>query len=154
MLFDYEINQYLKEHPDASLKEFLEYIKENEEETKRKESERKNAVIEYFRKTYVGKYVLIEFHCNAHSFIGPITDDVCYGNSKLIPCIDVYTKTSEGIRVEIGKRHINPLWLDNPYFNIVGNGPGTKCKVISQETFYETKKLLEDTIFGIPTNIE
>lgn len=148
------IANYLIAHPNATLEEFVKALQTEKEEAKKAEDERYKAEREYFREHYLGKYVLIEFHSAAHSFMGPIPDEVW--NTKMVPCIDVYTNTSKnGTRIEIDSRPLNYHWLDNPYFphTPFSKGPGTKCKIITKKEFDGVKELLENTISLIPLKI-
>lgn len=146
---DYSIEKFLKEHPDASLREFVDDLKEKQKCDEQRERERRENEIQWYKDHVEGKYFLITFHSAAHTFLGPIPKDIGSGSIKSIHCINVYTNTSDrGVRVETEERYINLLWLQNPYSKDVDKC-GVKCKEISKEEFDSVRDAVSQMILDV-----
>ena len=66
---DYSIEKFLKERPDASLREFVDDLKEKQKCDEQRERERRENEIQWYKDHAEGKYFLITFHSNAHTFL-------------------------------------------------------------------------------------
>ena len=136
---------YFKQHPEATLKEYIDACDNMEKTRAEQEREREKAELEYFREHYAGKYVKITFHSQAHTFCGPIPNDIMYGDRK-VPCLDVHNNSAEygpSLKVQYEKRTINRFWLQNPYFPVV-NRTNVTCEVITKEDYEHIKEVLYD----------
>ena len=60
-----DIEIYFKSHPDATVKEYLDYVKAKNIEKREAENERQEKCIEWY-KSLEGRCFLISFHSNAH----------------------------------------------------------------------------------------
>ena len=146
---DYSIEKFLKDRPDASLREFVDDLKEKQKCDEQRERERRENEIQWYKDHAEGKYFLITFHYAAHTFLGPIPKDIWSSSNKFIPCINVYTNTSnKGVRVETEERYINLLWLQNPYSKDVDKC-NVKCKEISKEEFDSVRDSVSQMILDI-----
>jgi hypothetical protein len=139
----YTINEYLKLHPDASLKDWADYIKSSEEEEFKERKERYKKCEEWY-KTLEGRYFIINF--NGASFCAVKIDkwpSSTYGNT-----YDCYNINLQYNGIWFEKRPINRLWFDNPYESEYYSGKGVSgYKEITEEDFdniaYKAKQFKE-----------
>ena len=151
---DYSIEKFLKEHPDASLREFVDDLKEKQKQDEQRERERRENEIQWYKDHVEGKYFLITFHSAAHTFLGPIPKDIGSGSIKSIHCINVYTNTSDkGVRIETEERYINLLWLQNPYSE-GADKCNVKCNEISKEVFDDVRASALKAVYDITSQIK
>jgi len=126
-----DIEIYFKSHPDATIKEYLDYVKAKDIEKKKSKDEREKNRIEWY-KALEGKCFLITFHSNAHIVLKvtkwPKTE---FQNEYL--CYNIY---SDYI-VKEDNRNVNRYWFKNPYEKpYYGQNEGS-CREISEESYNE-----------------
>jgi len=129
----YSQEEYLKQHPNCSLAEYINY----KQITTKEEAKLKQERIENIKQWYnnlVGKYFIINF--NGVSFIAvhintPINPySVCTDYEVYDICANNFEKYYS-IRKE--KRPVNRFWFQNPYE--FGNSHYTKVKEITREYY-------------------
>lgn len=125
---------YLQHHPDATLKEYLEYEALKMKEKKDAELERHNKCIEWY-KALEGRCFLITFHSNAHIVLKVTKWPETEFKNKYL-CYNIY---SDYI-VKEENRDVNRYWFKNPYEKpYYGQNEGS-CKEISEDKYNEIAK--------------
>ncbi len=128
-----DIEIYFKSHPDATVKEYLDYIKAKNTEKIEAENERQKKCIEWY-KSLEGRCFLISFHSNAHIVL-KVTKwpDTEFQNSYL--CYNIYYNPNYIIKEE--NRDVNRYWFKNPYEKPYYGQKEGSCKEISEEKYNE-----------------
>ena len=126
----YTINEYGKLYPNASLKDWCDYVAVCEEE-QAKERQEKYKKCEDWYKALEGRYFIINF--NGSSFCAFKVDrwpSNQYENK--YDCYNIYLQYN-GICFE--KRSINRAWFNNPYEKEYWTKSINGCKEITAEEF-------------------
>lgn len=138
----HNVKEYLKLHPDASLKDYVDYTISSEKEYEEKENERYKNCEDWY-KGLEGRYFIINF--NGSSFCVIKVDKwPSTPFSNIYDCYNIYLQYN-GINFE--QREVNRFWFNNPYEkNFYGRG-ATKCKEITKEEYEDiankSKKIKE-----------
>lgn len=142
------IENYYAIHPNATLKEYFDYIKEENKIKKQQVIEKEHKLIEWY-KNLEGRYFILNF--NNDSFLAVYVDkwpNNAYNNPYL--CYNIVLDTN--CINEQEKRQVSRYWFKNPYEdNYFGQNEGS-CKEITKEEFdsivdkYKTIKNLIGTI--------
>ena len=128
-----DIEIYFNSHPDATIKEYLDYVKAKDIEKKEYESEREKNRIEWY-KALEGRCFIITFHSRAHIVL-KVTEwpNAEFKNKYL--CYNIYIDPNYIIKEE--NREVNRYWFKNPYEKpYYGQNEGS-CKEISEEMYNE-----------------
>lgn len=134
------VKDYYRIHPDASLKEYIE-AEEEESKKRKKELEQLEENKNKWYENLIGKYFILKFNFEVTGFVY-IDKSLFEQNSRNFD--SGYTlyekyKSRDKISVSIEKhRHINPLWINNPYITY---GQSDIAKEISKE---EYDKIVEE----------
>lgn len=126
----YTINEYLKLHPDASLKDWCDYVTVCEEEQTKERQEQYKKCEDWY-KALEGRYFIINF--NGSTFCAVKVDkwpSNQYENK--YDCYNIYLQYN-GICFE--KRSINRAWFNNPYEKEYWTKGTNGCKEITAEDF-------------------
>lgn len=134
---------YLKEHPNVTLNEYINYIKEKEREKIETENERQKNYKEWLE-SKVGKYFVIDFNGKARMVFQLAKDNknregyICHN------CFEFY-KDEKVIKMDIEvKRSVNLYWLNNPYEKQVLNYDNSlKIKELDENTYNKYKVKFE-----------
>ena len=147
---------YLREHENATLKEFIEATKENEQKKAEYAKEMRKQELAYYHENFDGKYVCIKFHNDAYRLYGPFPS--FFRDADRIPCIDIYAcKNESAYRVKYEEdATFNSLWFQNPYSMILNfSKPSVECIVISKEIFeYFKQTYINKPIDNIHVDID
>lgn len=124
---------YYQYHPDATIKEYLEYEALKEKEKKDAELERQNKCLEWY-KALEGRYFLICFNSNAYMAVKVTKWPDTEFKNKYI-CYNIGLNPNNIIKEE--NRDVNRYWFKNPYEKpYFGQNEGS-CKEISEEKYNE-----------------
>lgn len=130
-----EISQYLREHPDATLKEYEEHLKQKRDEDIKAQKEfEKEEELRY--SSYTGKYIMIQFNDQAYRFwhiksASPflVTADKSFAITYSKDRISIYREPSI---------YVNYLWFRRDSSEI------KKIKEITEEEFKKIETLMKD----------
>ena len=125
-------------HPEMTLKEFADNLKEKEEETKKKEQIRRDNEIKWFD-DLIGKYVSINHNGVSYTVLY-VDKTPVYGLSTKYDVFNVYRSRNKfSIEKEVG-REINEHWFKCPYSEISYGGEHSSMKIITKEEYEEIEK--------------
>ena len=127
-----DIEIYFKSHPDATVKEYLDYAKAKDDEKKESESERKKNRIEWY-KALKGRCFLITFHSCSHIAL-KVTNCPSEGTENTYICYNIHIKPNYITKED---RYINPYWFKNPYEKYFHGQNEGSCIEISEEKYNE-----------------
>ena len=134
------IKSYLSSHPEASLKDYVDYLDSIEKEKRDKETERQNNERKYFE-SMIGKYFIINF--NNSSYIVVYIDKLISGTRDKFKCYDIIIGQKFSIECEI--REFNKFWfINNPYLPPVLGQACQWTKEISKEEYEAIVKQYEE----------
>ena len=123
---------YYNTHPDATIKEFIDFVKEETRRKNEAERERSEKCTNWY-KELAGRYFIINF--NGSSFLAIYVDHWPSNefNNKY-QCYGISIKDSYCISNQNG-REVNRYWFKNPYEKpYYGRNEGS-CKEITKEEF-------------------
>jgi len=124
---------YFQYHPDATLKEYLEYEALKEKEKKDAVLERQNKCLEWY-KALEGRCFLICFHSNSYMAVKVTKWPDTEFQNKYI-CYNISLNPNFINKEE--NKNVNRYWFKNPYENpYYGQNEGL-CKEISEEKYNE-----------------
>lgn len=128
----YTIDEYLKLNPNASLKDWGDYLTSCEEATKQYENEQYKKC-EDFYKELEGRYFIINF--NGASFCIIKVDK--WPSNQYVNKYDCYNIYNDSYKssIEFERRNINRYWFNNPYEKKYYGSGSTKCKEITKEEY-------------------
>ena len=124
------IEIYYRNHPDATIKEYLEYCRKLKENEKLNENTRYENCIEWYKNLQDRYFIL---NMNNVSFIALYVDkwpDTEYDNR--YTCYNINIEKPNIIK---DKREINRLWFKNPYEKPYYGEYYGGCKEITKEEF-------------------
>lgn len=111
--------EYLNKHPEATLKEYLDYVEAEDKAKNDAIAEREKKYKEWFE-SKIGSYFLIDFNGNS-KMVFELAYSPNFGRStKNLVAKTSYEWFKDSINVKLSiekNRHINALWLPNPYTN-------------------------------------
>jgi hypothetical protein len=134
------IEIYYQSHPDATIKEFIDYTKEQDRRRQEAETERYNNCIDWY-KNLEGRYFIINF--NGTSFLAVYVDR--WPSTEFNNKYQSYGISTDKYSIINEKgRDINRYWFKNPYEKpYFGQNDGS-CKEITKEEFEDiAKKCIE-----------
>ena len=139
----YNVNEYLKLHPDASLKDWCDYMRSYEEEQAKERKEQYKKCEEWY-KALEGRYFIINF--NGGSFCAIKVDK--WPSHPYENKYDCYNINLQYNGIWFERRNVNRLWFCNPYESDYYVGKGINaCKEITEEEFdniaYKAKQFKE-----------
>jgi hypothetical protein len=150
------IFEYYKTHPDASIKDYLDYVNEyREKEQKEREEKIKNC--EEWYKALAGRYFVFDF--NGCSFCAVKVDK--WPSNEFRNKYDCYNIDARRQGIVFENRDINRYWFNNPYERDYTGRDSTKCKEITKEQFdfiaenaNNIKSFVETTINSVVKSIK
>lgn len=111
--------EYLYKHPEASLKEYLDYVAAEDKARNDAIIERENKYKEWFE-SKIGSYFLIDFNGNS-KMVFELGYRANFGRSpKDLVAKIAYEWFKDSVSVKLStekNRGVNELWLPNPYTN-------------------------------------
>lgn len=132
-----EISLYLREHPDATLKEYEEYLKQKcDEDIKARKEFEKEEELRYG--SYTGKYIMAKFNDQAYRFwhIKSASPYLVTADKSFMV---IHSKNGVSINEEPSKDfRVNCLWFRRDSSEI------KKMKEITEEGFEKIKTLMKD----------
>lgn len=127
-----EIEIYYKDHPNSTLKEFLDYVKEQDRIKFDLESENYYKKMDWY-KNLEGRYFMINF--NSNLFLVLYVDH--WPNSEFrnkYLCYNI--SISDSYITKQDERNVNRYWFHNPYETLnYGQNDCCNCKEITKEEF-------------------
>lgn len=126
------MEDYARVHPNVTLEEYVEHVKNIEKALENEEIERQHNILNWY-KELEGRYFVINFNGNA--FIALYVNkwpDLQYDNE--YDCYEILLRES---KLYLEKRSINRQWFCNPYEY---NDKYTKCYEITKEEFESIKE--------------
>lgn len=123
-----ELKLHLQEHPNATVREYYEYLKEERKRQKEEERTRQENENVWYDEQ-IGKYFFVNFNSSSyHLFqLSRKTHDEYFADVYY----SIYTYDSNS-SLQIEKDvYINKIWLDNPYSEKYRSYK--KCKEVSKE---------------------
>lgn len=133
---NYTINsEYINNHPDMTLKEYLDECKNNELKHQKEENERKKKEIEYYN-SLKDKYFIINFN-NSSYIIVYVDKELGNKNNVKFYCYSIVYWDNNRFEFKEETREFNNLWFDNPYTqNYCTYGkPVQWCKEIKKDEY-------------------
>lgn len=145
------IYEYYRANPDASVKDFIDYVKTCEDDSRAKENERQKKCEDWY-KSLAGRYFIFDF--NGCSFCAVKVDSWPSNEFKnKYDCYDIDTRY-QGMYFE--SRDVNRYWFNNPYEKPYTGRGSTKCKEITKEQYEsiaekakQIKNFVETTINSV-----
>lgn len=128
----YTINQYLTANPNASLKDWCDYVTACDEEQSKNLQDQHQKCEDWY-KTLKDRYFIINF--NGSSFCAVKVDkwpSNLYVNK--YDCYNIYSDSNKS-SIEFEHRDINRSWFNNPYENICFKNGTKGIKEITEEEF-------------------
>ena len=143
-----EIYKYYATHPNASIGDYLDYVKSCEADTREKENERQKNCTDWY-KALAGRYFILDF--NGNSFCAVKVDS--WPSTEFKNRYDCYNINLRYKGMYFESRDINRYWFNNPYERpYIGRGTN-KCKEITKEQYdsivekaKQIKEFVETTI--------
>ena len=134
------IEIYYRSHPDATIKEFIDYTKEQDRRKQEAENERYNNCIDWY-KNLEGRYFIINF--NGTSYLAVYVDR--WPSTEFNNKYQSYGISTDKYSIIDEKgREINRYWFKNPYEKPYCGQNNGSCKEITKEEFEDiAKKCIE-----------
>ena len=131
-----KIIYFSETHPEMTLKEFADSLKENEEKLRKEEEIRQNNERKWFD-DLVGKYVSINHNGAAYTVLYV---DKTPNSCSNYDVFNVYRSIYKFSIEKENKREINNLWFKCPYSKIAYGGEHSSMKIITKEEYQEIEK--------------
>lgn len=134
------IEIYYRSYPDATIKEFIDYTKEQDRRRQEAETERYNNCIDWY-KNLEGRYFIINF--NGTSYLAVYVDH--WPSTEFNNKYQSYGISTDKYSIIDEKgRDINRYWFKNPYEKPYHGRNEGSCKEITKEEFEDiAKKCIE-----------
>jgi hypothetical protein len=133
-----QIIYFSEMHPEMTLREFADSLKEKEEETRKKEQIRRDNEKKWFE-DLIGKYVSINHNGDAYTVLY-VDKTPGYGLSTKYDVFNVYRSKNKFSIEKEKRREINKLWFKCPYSEPSYGGEHSSMKIITKEEYEEIEK--------------
>lgn len=134
------IEIYLKSHPDATIKEYLDYVKAKDNIERAKRAEQLNNKVQWY-KDLIGRYFILNFNGCAYTVVH--VDKMFSGDfATQFPVYNVY-RSKDKVSIDKENRIVNKFWFNCPYEDPYYGKGSTKVKEITKEEFDNFTKLYE-----------
>lgn len=133
-----QIIAFSETHPEMTLKEFADSLKENEEKLRKEEEIRRKDEKKWFD-DLIGKYVSINHNGVSYTVLY-VDKTPVHGACTRYDVFNVYRSRDKfSIEKEKG-REVNKYWFKCPYSEISYGGEHSSMKIITKEEYQEIEK--------------
>lgn len=140
--WDGEADKYLKEHPDATLAEYVKWKHEEENRRVNEKLDHDNKRKAWYN-ALIGRYFYINFN-NKSRCIFEVAKSDKHANGLKAALMYRFYKDGRHVDLEVEiDQSLNETWFNNPYANYISNG-NVCVKEIDEDTYYAMTNKIDE----------